>query len=139
MIPTGSVTPALLAAVAGGGALGALARYGLATAWPATPGSVPWSTLVTNLAGCFLIGFLMQLVTTHPRPHRLLRPFLGAGVLGGFTTFSIQSLEVRDLLAAGRPWLASGYAAGTLVGALSAVWLGRAFARPVAIRLAARA
>lgn len=114
----------VLAAVATGGALGALARYALATAWPTAPGHPPWATLVTNLLGCALIGALMQAVTTRIAPHRLLRPFLGTGVLGGFTTFSTYAVETRDLLAAHRPALALGYALGTLLGALLAVRLG---------------
>jgi fluoride exporter len=114
----------VLAAVAAGGAVGATTRYGLALAWPAPPGGLPWATLVTNLAGCALLGALMQVITTRIAPHRLVRPFLGTGVLGGFTTFSTYAVEARDLLAAGRPGPAAGYVVGTLVGALVAVRLG---------------
>ncbi|MDG4774134.1 CrcB family protein [Solwaraspora sp. WMMD792] len=125
-----------------GGAAGAAARYGIAASWPGpAEDGLPWPTLVTNFVGCALIGVLMRVVTAVPHPHRLLRllrPFLGAGVLGGFTTFSVQTLEVADLLAAGRPWLAAGYALGTLAGALVAVWLGGAAARPLADRIARR-
>ncbi|WBC00482.1 MULTISPECIES: CrcB family protein [unclassified Solwaraspora] len=138
-MPRGSTAPLVLAAVAVGGAVGAAARFGIAAGWPGpVEAGPPWPTLVTNLVGCALIGVLMRVVTAVPRPHRLLRPFLGAGVLGGFTTFSVQTLEVADLLAAGRPWLAGGYTLGTLVGALGAVWLGGAAARPLADRLARR-
>ncbi|ROO52551.1 CrcB protein [Micromonospora sp. Llam0] len=138
-MPRGSAAPAVLAVVAVGGAAGAAARYGIAAGWPGpAEGGLPWPTLVTNLVGCALIGVLMRLVTAVPRPNRLLRPFLGAGVLGGFTTFSVQTLEVADLLAAGRPGLAAGYALGTLAGALVAVWLGGAAARPLADRIARR-
>jgi fluoride exporter len=134
-MPPGSTAPAVLGAVAAGGALGAAARYGLATTWP-VDGGFPWATLGTNLAGCLLIGVLMRLVTAHPRAHRLIRPFLGAGLLGGFTTFSIQTLETTNLFTRGRPWLAGGYALGTLVGAVVAVWIGGAVARPIAVRIA---
>jgi len=138
-MPRGSAAPAVLAAVAVGGAAGAAARYGIAASWPGlAEDGLPWPTLVTNFVGCALIGVLMRVVTAVPQPHRLLRPFLGAGVLGGFTTFSVQTLEVADLLAAGRPWLAAGYALGTLAGALVAVWLGGAAARPLADRIARR-
>ncbi|WFE24402.1 CrcB family protein [Solwaraspora sp. WMMD937] len=138
-MPRGSAAPTVLAAVAVGGAAGAAARYGIAASWPGSAeDGLPWPTLVTNVVGCALIGVLMRVVTAVPHPHRLLRPFLGAGVLGGFTTFSVQTLEVADLLAAGRPWLAGGYALGTLVGALVAVWLGGSAARPTADRLARR-
>jgi CrcB protein len=110
--------------VALGGALGAAARYGLIVAWPHAPDGFPWATLVTNLSGCALIGVLMQLVTTRIAPHRLVRPFFGTGVLGGFTTFSTYAVESRGLFAADRPGLAIGYLLGTLAGALGAVRLG---------------
>ncbi|MEO3927416.1 fluoride efflux transporter CrcB [Micromonosporaceae bacterium B7E4] len=114
----------VFAAVALGGALGAAGRYGLAVLWPRAPTGVPWATLLTNLSGCALIGLLMRLVTTAAAPHRLVRPFLGTGILGGFTTFSTYAVETRGLLAAGRPGAAVGYLLGTLAGALVAVRLG---------------
>ena len=138
-MPPGSTAPAVLAVVATGGALGAAARYGVAAAWPTADGGFPWATLATNLVGCLLIGVLMRLVTAHPRPHRLIRPFLGAGLLGGFTTFSVQTLETTNLITAERPWLAAGYALGTLAGGVTAVWLGGTAARPVATRVAGAA
>ncbi|MBO4209785.1 fluoride efflux transporter CrcB [Micromonospora echinofusca] len=120
----GRVPADVVAAVAVGGALGTAARYGLAVAWSHAPGSLPWATLVTNLVGCALLGALMHVITERIAPHPLLRPFLGTGVLGGFTTFSAYAVETRELLAAGRPGLALGYVLGTLVGGLSAVLLG---------------
>jgi len=76
----------VLGAISVGGALGALGRSGLATAWAHSPGQFPWATSVTNISGCFLIGFLMVLITEVWSAHRLIRPFLGVGVLGGYTT-----------------------------------------------------
>ncbi|MEV0392788.1 fluoride efflux transporter CrcB [Polymorphospora rubra] len=114
----------VLAVVAAGGALGSAARYGLAEAWPGPAGGFPWATLVTNLIGCALLGVLMQIVTTRPGIHPLVRPFLGTGLLGGFTTFSTYAVETRDLVAGGHLGPAAGYVLGTLVGALLAVRLG---------------
>ncbi|MGI5212647.1 fluoride efflux transporter CrcB [Plantactinospora sp. CA-290183] len=114
----------MFAVVALGGALGSGARYGLLLLWPHKPDGLPWATLVTNLAGCALIGVLMQVTGTRLAPHRLLRPFLGTGVLGGFTTFSTYAVDFRALLDAGRATLATGYLLGTLAGALAAVRLG---------------
>ncbi|MEH1012669.1 fluoride efflux transporter CrcB [Micromonospora sp. CPCC 206060] len=114
----------VVAAVAVGGALGAVARYGLAVAWPTAPGALPWATLATNLAGCALLGALMRVIAGQIAPHRLIRPFLGTGLLGGFTTFSTYAVETRELLSAGRPGLALGYVLGTLVGGLAAILLG---------------
>ncbi|RKR89313.1 protein CrcB [Micromonospora pisi] len=114
----------VVAAVALGGALGSAARYGVSVAWPTPSGQLPWATLVINLTGCALLGMLMAFVTARIAPHRLLRPFLGTGVLGGYTTFSTYAVETRGLLDTGRPLLAAGYVFGTLAGALIAVWLG---------------
>jgi CrcB protein len=92
---------AVLGVVAVGGALGALGRYGLAVALPHRPGTVPWSTFLTNITGCLLIGVLMVLVTEVWAAHRLLRPFLGTGILGGYTTFSTYAVEVQQLVTSG--------------------------------------
>jgi CrcB protein len=112
---------AVLVAVAAGGVLGALARYGAQRAWPAGRGDFPWTVLCVNLAGCALIGVLMVLVTERRPVSPLLRPLLGTGVLGGFTTFSTYSVDLQRLLADGRAAQAFGYGAGTLIGAVLAV------------------
>nr|WP_205670329.1 MULTISPECIES: fluoride efflux transporter CrcB [unclassified Amycolatopsis] len=115
--------------IALGGGLGALARYGLAQALPTETGGFPWATFWTNVAGCFLIGVLMVLVTEAWSAHRLVRPFLGVGVLGGFTTFSTYAVEARNLLRPDTVPLAFGYLGGTLAAALLAVLLGHAITR----------
>jgi CrcB protein len=114
----------VLAVVSAGGAAGALARYGLARAWPAPPGGLPWATLVINVAGCLLIGVLVVLAGEVWAAHPLARPFLGTGLLGGFTTFSAYAEQTRALLAAGRAAAGLGYLVGTLAAALCAVQLG---------------
>jgi CrcB protein len=114
----------VLAVIALGGAAGALARYGLARALPTGPSGFPWATFWTNVTGCLLIGVLVVLSTERLTAHRLIRPFLGVGVLGGFTTFSTYAGESRALLAAGRAAVGFGYLAGTVVAALLAVELG---------------
>jgi fluoride exporter len=114
----------ILAAIAAGGVIGALGRYALAQAWPHPAGGFAWATLVTNVSGCFLIGVLMVFVDRGVHP--LLRPFLGVGVLGGYTTFSTYVVDVQRAAAAGHPGQALAYLAVTLVGALLAVWAGTA-------------
>ncbi|WP_225827468.1 fluoride efflux transporter CrcB [Streptomyces naphthomycinicus] len=121
----------VVAVVAAGGALGAVARYALTLAWPTPPGGFPWATFWTNVVGCAVMGVLMVLVTEVWAAHRLLRPFLGTGVLGGFTTFSTYAVDVRKLVDAGRPGLGLAYLAATLCAALAAVWLASAAARRV--------
>ena len=82
--------------MAAGGAVGAAVRWWLGTAMPVQPLTFPASTLLINALGSLLIGLLMAYVGSRPvSPY--LRPFLGVGVLGGFTTFSTYALEVSRL------------------------------------------
>lgn len=114
----------VLGVIALGGGFGALARYGLAQLLPTRPGAFPWATFTTNLLGCLLIGVLMVLVTEVWSAHRLVRPFLGVGILGGFTTFSTYTVEITGLIHPGTVGLAFTYLAGTLIGAMLAVLVG---------------
>ena len=79
---------AVLGAIAVGGVVGAEARYGLGVLLPHRADEWPWATLLTNVSGCLLIGVLMVVIVERIRPHPLVRPLLGVGVLGGYTTFS---------------------------------------------------
>lgn len=124
----------VLAVVAVGGGLGAMARYGMAHLLPTRPGQFPWGTFLTNVIGCFAIGVLMVLITEVWAGHRLVRPFLGVGFLGGFTTFSTYAVETRNLLQPGTAYLAFGYLAGTLLAALLAVLAAVALTRTVVSR-----
>ena len=108
--------------VALGGAVGSLARWGLAEVSP-----VPWGTFTVNVAGSFLIGLLAaSLFARHPR----LRLLLGVGLLGGFTTFSTHLLDAYDLL--DEPLRAAAYVGGTLVACLLSVTLGLSLGRRIA-------
>lgn len=113
-----------LAAISAGGMLGALARYGLSTAFPHPSGGFPWATFAINATGCLLIGVLMVVITEVWQAHPLTRPFLGIGILGGFTTFSTYIVDIQQTLTAGAPRTALAYLAGTAVAALAAVYLG---------------
>jgi CrcB protein len=106
--------------------LGALARYAVTVAWPHRPGGFAWSTLLINVSGCLLIGVLMALIAEVWVGHRLLRPFLGVGVLGGYTTFSTSIVDVQQAAAHGAVGVALIYLGATLLGAMSAVWAGSA-------------
>ena len=103
--------PRTVAAVAAGGVVGAEARYLLGAAFPGTPGGWPWTTFWINITGCLLIGILYTVLTeVAARPHPLLRPLLGVGLLGGYTTFSTWSVETVQLLERGSYGMALGYA-----------------------------
>ncbi|MGH2602116.1 MAG: fluoride efflux transporter CrcB [Dehalococcoidia bacterium] len=120
----------VLAVIATGGALGSLARLALTEAIPhSAQTAFPTATFVTNIAGCFAIGLLMTYVLTVGKPSRYTRPFLGTGVLGGFTTFSAYAVETRELLAASAYATAAAYVVGTVIGCLLAVHTGIALAR----------
>ena len=112
----------LLATIAAGGAIGAAARYGAGQEWPVAGGAFPIPTMAVNVLGCGLIGVLMVLLGEMRRPHRLLRPLVGTGVLGGFTTFSTYAVDLQRLLAGGHAWTAAAYLVATPVAALTAAW-----------------
>lgn len=118
-----------VAAVAVGGVLGALARHALHQGVPGTPGGWPWATLGANLLGSFWVAVLMVTLASMSSPHPLLRPFLGPGVLGGFTTFSAYALETGELVTEGRPGLAAAYVVVTTAGSLLAVRAGAVLTR----------
>lgn len=123
----------VLPTIALGGMLGASARHGLELAWPAATGDFPWATFVTNVVGCALIGLLMVHVVELGAGHPLLRPFLGVGVLGGFTTFSTYAVQTTGLLDADEPALALVYLVGTVAAALVAVALGIVLGRTLLV------
>ncbi|MFG2642914.1 CrcB family protein [Streptomyces sp. NPDC048370] len=121
--------------VAAGGALGATARYGASLAWPTPAGAFPWTTLTVNATGCAAIGVLMVLVAevaTAPPP--LLRPFIGTGILGGFTTFSTYALDTQRLLSTGEAARGVAYLGATVVAALASVVVATGVTRRVVRR-----
>jgi CrcB protein len=121
----------VLAAISAGGVIGALARYGLATAWPHGPAGFSWAIWIVNVSGCFLIGVLMVLIARRWPERRLIRPFFGVGILGGYTTFSTSVVDVQQAAAHGAAGVALLYLGATIVGALLAVWAGTALTSAV--------
>lgn len=108
-----------------GSLLGGLSRWLLSeAALLHLGGALPWGTLAANLLGSFLIGYMVWL----PQPR--LRLFLTAGFCGGFTTFSIFSLEMLTFLQQGAFAAAGLYLGLSLPAWLFAVWLGAAAGRP---------
>lgn len=128
----------VLAAMAAGGVLGALARHALLAASPQRPDSVDWTVVLVNMVGCALIGVLMEVLERRPGSHPLLRPFLGTGVLGGYTTFSASATDAAAALAAHRPEAALLALAANLAGALAAAGAASAATAAVLDRVAAR-
>jgi CrcB protein len=127
-----------------GGVLGALARWGVGTALPRSPADWPWATMLVNLTGCLVLGVLLGLLFARHLDHPWLRPFLGTGVLGGYTTFSTFAVETVELADAGAWASAGAYVAVSVVGgvlaAAAGVALGRVLAPqpvPVSVEVAA--
>lgn len=115
--------------LAGGGA-GSLLRYFAATTIMARYGrSFPLGTMVVNVTGCFLIGFLMSLFTERWQPYTNLRLLLVVGFLGGYTTFSSFEWETFTAVRGGGFWLGLINVAGSVTFGYLAVWLGALLAR----------
>ncbi len=84
--------------IAVGGAIGALARYGISKyVNQVSSGAFPWGTLVVNFIGLFIIGFLFELFERTVVPSEI-RSFLTIGFLGALTTFSTYGIETINLL-----------------------------------------
>jgi fluoride exporter len=114
----------VVAVIAVGGAVGAVARQLVSEALPGSARGFPVGTFVVNVSGCVLIGVLMVSIVEARRPHRLVRPFVGVGLLGGYTTFSTYAVETQRLIQAGDPEMAFAYFGATIIGALLAVQAG---------------
>ncbi|PLX22931.1 MAG: fluoride efflux transporter CrcB [Ignavibacteria bacterium] len=122
----------MLLAVAAGGGIGAGFRYlfsGAVYSW--TGEDFPYGTLVVNVVGSLILGFLVQIAETKAGPGPLLKVFLTVGLCGGFTTFSTFSVETWRLMADGSYISAGLNAAGSVVLCLIGVYAGILLARLV--------
>ncbi|WP_433683574.1 fluoride efflux transporter FluC [Nocardia sp. CA-119907] len=112
----------ILAVIALGGAIGATARYAASLLWPTAPRAFPWTVLLVNITGCAAMGALMVLIVEVWTAQRLLRPFLGTGVLGGYTTFSTYAAGFHHLVDTRHAAAGLIYLAATPILALTATW-----------------
>ncbi|PRY14150.1 fluoride efflux transporter FluC [Kineococcus rhizosphaerae] len=122
--------PRLLLLVAAGGTVGTLLRWAASEVVPAA-GAFPLATLAVNLAGSFVLGFLLEELLRRGAETPALRRWrlgLGTGVCGGLTTWSSFAVELERLLSGGSAGTALGYAAASLAGGLLAVAAGVALA-----------
>lgn len=121
------MTPYLLVAL--GSALGGVCRFAcVALAVQAWGPAFPWGTLIVNVAGSAVIGFVATSAeTTHPS----LRQFIMPGFCGGFTTFSAFSLETMNLLRTGDWPHAAANSVASVAFSVGAVWAGHALALSV--------
>ncbi len=118
--------------VAAGGALGAMARYGLGVvAGRLAPNAAwPWGTFGANLLGGLCMGLLVGWMALKAGAHQeAIRLFAAVGVLGGFTTFSSYSLEAALMIERRDYGLAAAYVIGSVVLAIAALFVGLMISR----------
>lgn len=121
---THPLSPRALLVVGAGGAVGAVARYGLSRAFPVAAGTFPTTTFVINVAGAFVLAFLLETLVRRGAPEHWLRLLVGVGVLGAFTTFSTMATEIALLWRDGDGGIAVVYAAASVVTGVGAVFAG---------------
>jgi len=113
-----------------GGALGSMLRFGLGSLIDSnvqkTGYIFPWGTIIVNITGCFIIGFVFTISTAEGRLFLspLTRNFITIGILGGYTTFSSFSWQTLVLAQSGQRWEAAANVLISVVLCLVGVWLG---------------
>lgn len=121
-----------LLAIAGGGALGAVLRFGMSNSVYRLLGrDFPYGTMVVNVFGSLLMGFLFILFVERMMVSAEWRLGLLVGLLGAFTTFSTFSLETLALFDAGAPLKALLNIIASVVLCLAATWLGMILGRQI--------
>jgi CrcB protein len=111
-----------------GGFFGTFARFGVEQAWPSVAGHLPWATFVINVSGAFLLGLLIEVLIALPK-EPMLRPLLGTGLLGGWTTYSTFAVETVVLGKGGDLAVALEYILLSFAASGIAVAFGVAFGR----------
>ena len=123
-----------LAAVFAGGALGTLARAGLATLTAPVPGHWPWATFTVNIAGAFILGFVTTRLLERTPPSAYRRPLLGTGLCGGLTTFSTMQVETLQMIQRQHYSLAVTYVLVSVAAGFLAVYAATVLVRKVSLR-----
>ena len=110
------------------GAFGTLARFGVNQLADELLGRHTWGTVIVNLLGCLLFGFLAALFVANKLPTHF-QVIILTGFLGGFTTFSAYAFEIADFLEHNRYLAAMGHFSLQNVGGILAVFVGLMFGR----------
>jgi CrcB protein len=122
-----------IGAVGVAGFFGALARYGLeGFVSHRSEGSFPWGTLIVNVSGSLVLGFLFAvLIEGRVVVVPWLRTAMTVGFVGAYTTFSTLTLETFRLIEEGSIGLAGANAFGSLAVGLVAVYAGVVLGRVI--------
>jgi CrcB protein len=126
--------PGVLGAIAAGGFAGGLARYGISEAAPSAVSEFPWATFAVNVSGAFGLAMLLVLAIEVWRPTRYLRPALGTGFFGAYTTWSTYMVQTDQLLSHDKAALAAAYLLGSAAAGLVAAGGGLLLARRLFLR-----
>ncbi len=114
-----------IAAVAAGGAIGSVARYGVNIGAGHFLGpQYPWGTIIVNIVGSFLMGVLIVKFSQMDGVSNNLRSFFTTGVLGGFTTFSAFSLDAATIFERGETISALTYVLASVILSILALFAG---------------
>ena len=123
-----------LGAIFAGGALGTLARAGLAEAFPHAATAWPWPTFTVNIVAAFLLGYFVTRLQERLPLSSYRRPLLGTGLCGGLSTFSTMQVEILKMIEAHAWGLAVAYAAASIAAGYAAIYLATAIVRRVRVR-----
>jgi fluoride exporter len=118
--------------IALGGALGAIARYQLASMVQSRiPAGFPWGTFIVNISGCLVMGIVTTLLTERLVAHQNWRFLIPIGFIGAYTTFSTFEMETFRAVTEGA-WLVGGAnVVGSVLAGYIALWLGVVLTRVV--------
>jgi fluoride exporter len=118
-----------LGAIFVGGMLGAALRVWIARRLVTDPIQWPWAIFVVNVTGSALLAYFATRLQERLPQSTYRRPLVGTGFCGAYTTFSTMQVEILLMLDHHAYGLAVGYAAGSIVAGLAAVWLTTALVR----------
>jgi CrcB protein len=118
-----------LGAIFAGGAVGALVRVCLAQRYDAAPSAWPWAIFAVNITGAFVLAYFATRLQERLPQSTYLRPLLGTGFCGAYTTFSTMEVEILKIVEAHRYGLAVGYGVASILAGYLAIWIATSMVR----------